>query len=485
MRNCFRVRRYSIFGESSMEIESASVSATATEITRPLVVSRPSRKISLAGIRPWTWFVIDYAIAYASATLAFTMTPHALYIGGLDNEHVGQAGFCFGLALLVALVAHIAGLHELNQRRQSFGLLARCFMVSLAAVVIINAELLFVHYMKVGRLITIFTLVGCTGGLFLFRALIVGFVVRNNFIAAIVGSREYIDRALESLGTSEAHGVKIVTLDLNERPGTSIREWALQNGVDQVVVDTDDPLVPDENELLKLIDGRLKVSTYTGFVENLFERVPSQHITAQWIIDAQAEHASLYTNALKRILDVVVSSIALILLSPLVAIAALVIRLESPGAVIFRQTRVGQHGQLFTMLKLRSMRADAEKDGACWATEGDTRVTRIGQFLRNSRLDEAPQLLNVIAGQMSLVGPRPERPEFTEKLESSIPFFVHRLMVKPGITGWAQINAAYAASEADSQEKLSFDLYYVKMLSFAMDLRILLRTISSFMKGAR
>ena len=316
-------------------------------------------------------------------------------------------------------------------------------------------------------------------------SLIVGLVERNTFIAAIVGSREYIDRALESLGTSEAHGVKIVTLDLNERPGTSIKEWAFQNGVDQVVVDTDDPLVPDENELLKLIDGRLKVSTYTGFVENLFERVPSQHITAQWIIDAQAEHASLYKNALKRILDVAVSTIALILLSPLVAIAALAIRLESPGAVIFRQTRVGQHGQLFTMLKLRSMCADAEKDGACWATEGDARVTRIGQFLRSSRLDEAPQLLNVIAGQMSLVGPRPERPEFTEKLESSIPFFEHRLMVKPGITGWAQINAAYAASEADSQEKLSFDLYYVKMLSFAMDLRILLRTISSFMKGAR
>ena len=126
-----------------MDLESASVNVTSNEIARPLVVARPSRKISLAGIRPWTWFVIDYAIAYASATLAFTLTPHALHIGSLDYGHVGQAGFSFGLAMLIALVAHIAGLHELNQRRQSFGLLARCFMVSLIAVVIINACLLY------------------------------------------------------------------------------------------------------------------------------------------------------------------------------------------------------------------------------------------------------------------------------------------------------------------------------------------------------
>ncbi len=463
-----------------MELDSASVNITRTDIG-----DRPARKISLAGIRPWTWFVIDYAIAYASATLAFMLTPYALNLVSLDQEHVGQMGFSFGLALVVALVAHVAGLHELNQRKQSLSLLARCFMVSLIALVIINAELLFVHYLKVGRLITVMTMLGCTAGLFALRALIVGMVVRNTYVVAMVGSNAYTERAINYLQDSDSYGVKIITLNLTEGHTEDLRAWAIANGVDQVVIDPDDPIAPTENELLHLIDGRLTVSTYTSFVENLFERVPSKHITAKWIIDTQADHESLYKSAVKRFLDVAVAIIALALLSPLVIIAAILIKLDGPGPVVFRQTRVGQYGQLFTMLKLRSMRMDAEKDGARWATEKDNRITKVGQFLRNSRLDEAPQLLNVIVGQMSLVGPRPERPEFTKKLEENIPFFVHRLMVKPGITGWAQINAAYAANEADSETKLSYDLYYVKMLSFGMDLRIMLRTISSFADGAR
>jgi len=467
-----------------MELDTASVTATP-EVTRSFAGAKPSKKISLAGIRPWTWFVIDYAIAYVSATLAFMLTPYATELTGLENAHVGQLGFSIGLAFAVALIAHVAGLHELNQRGKSFGLLARCFFVSLFALIVVNAELLLVHYLTVGRLITVFTLIGTTFGLFALRALIVGITDRNTYVAAIVGSSEYTERAMKFLSSDEARGVKLVNLSLDKHATVNLRDWTIANGVDQVVVDTDDPMAPTQSELLNLIDGHLCVSTYTNFVENLFERVPNKHITAQWIIDTQSEHASLYKSTLKRVFDIVVATIALVLLSPLVLLAALAVKLESPGPVIFKQVRVGQYGQLFTMFKLRSMRADAEKDGARWASKEDNRVTKVGQFLRNSRLDEAPQLLNVISGSMSLVGPRPERPEFTETLESNIPFFVHRLLVKPGITGWAQINAAYAASEADSDTKLSYDLYYVKMLSFAMDVRILLRTISSFTNGAR
>jgi len=462
-----------------MDLESASVNPASRSISYP----RPSRKISLAGIRPWTWFVIDYAIAYASATLACMLTPHDVI--GIDVDHVGVIGFSFSLALVVALVAHVAGLHELNQRKSSFSLLARCFFVSLLAVVIINVELLFVHYLKVGRFISVFALLGSTVGLFTLRALLVGIAERNSFVAALVGSRQYIERAREFLKTDETGGVKIISLELGESTDINLRQWVLENGVDQVVVDTDDPQAPAHNELLKLIGGSLTVSRFTSFSENLFEKVPSQNISAQWILDTQSEHDSLYKSTLKRVMDVVISVVTLILLLPVLLIIAIVIKLDSPGPVIYRQTRVGQYGELFTMLKLRSMKVDAEKDGARWAAEKDNRVTRIGQFLRNSRLDEAPQLLNVVAGHMSLVGPRPERPEFTDQLESNIQFFVHRLLVKPGITGWAQINADYAATEADSIEKLSYDLYYVKNLSFAMDLRILLRTISRFARGAR
>jgi len=439
--------------------------------------------MSLAGIRPWTWFVIDFGIAYFSATLAFALTPHTQSIDSVD--HVGQFPFALGLALVVALTAHVAGLHELNQRRESLKLFARCLLVSVLAVVFVNAELLFVHYLKLGRLITVFALIGCVAGLFLTRTLIVGAAVRNTYMVALVGSKKYLDKATDYLKTSKADGLEIITLDFNEFPDTNLHQWVHEMGVDQVVVDTDDPLAPSENDLLKLIDGRLSIATYTSFVENLFERVPSQHITAQWVLDTQSAHASLYKTTLKRVTDLMLSLMALVLMLPVMVVVAVAIKIESPGPVVFKQRRVGQYGRLFTMYKFRSMAADAEKNGAQWATTGDSRVTRIGQFLRASRLDELPQLINVIAGHMSLVGPRPERPEFTQKLESNIPFFVHRLLVKPGITGWAQINAAYAASEEDSVTKLSFDLYYVKTLSFAMDLRIMLRTISRFAKGAR
>ena len=201
--------------------------------------------------------------------------------------------------------------------------------------------------------------------------------------------------------------MQIINLSLDQQEDVDLPEWVHANGVDQIVVDTDDPMAPTQSQLLKLIDGHLSVSTYTNFVENLFERVPNKHITAQWIIDTQSKHASLYKSTFKRVVDILVAATAMVLLSPLVLIAAIAIKLESPGPIIFRQVRVGQYGQLFTMLKLRSMRADAEKDGAQWASEVDNRVTKVGQFLRNSRLDEAPQLLNVIAGNMSLVGPRP------------------------------------------------------------------------------
>ena len=465
-----------------MEIDSITAVSGAS---RSAAQGKSARKISLAGIRPWTWFVIDYAIAYASATIAFILTPHTMRMISLEQDHVGQMAFSFGAALTVALVAHVAGLHELNQRKRSFSLLARCFFVSLLALAIVNAELLLVHYLRVGRVITIFTLLGCTVGLFTLRALLVGMVERNNYVAAIVGSTDYINHALNFLSSKKPSGMEIISLDLSEQPDIELKEWARLNGVDQMVVDTDDPLAPSQNELLNLIDGSLTVSRFTSFVENLYEKVPTQHITAQWVIDTQAEHESLYKSTLKRGLDIVIASIALVIAAPFMLIAAIAIKLESPGPVIFKQQRVGQYSRMFTMYKLRSMRTDAEKNGAQYASEQDARVTRVGQFLRASRIDEAPQLVNVLAGHMSLVGPRPERPEFTGKLESNIQFFVHRLMVKPGITGWAQINADYAVSEEDSVNKLSYDLYYIKMLSFAMDLRILLRTISRFAAGAR
>jgi exopolysaccharide biosynthesis polyprenyl glycosylphosphotransferase len=180
--------------------------------------------------------------------------------------------------------------------------------------------------------------------------------------------------------------------------------------------------------------------------------------------------------------------VLLLLTLPLMVLAAVMIRLESAGPVLYRQTRVGLHGQPFTLLKFRSMAMNAEEAGQPrWATQQDPRITRVGSFIRPMRIDELPQLINVLRGEMSLVGPRPERPMFVEELARAIPFYRERSYVKPGITGWAQVNFPYGASVEDARQKLSYDLYYVKNCSLLLDLFILLATIRVilFREGAR
>jgi exopolysaccharide biosynthesis polyprenyl glycosylphosphotransferase len=190
----------------------------------------------------------------------------------------------------------------------------------------------------------------------------------------------------------------------------------------------------------------------------------------------------------KRTLDVTASGIGLLLSAPLMGIIALAVKCSSPGPVFFRQVRVGQWEQGFEVIKFRTMREDAESiSGAMWAAEKDPRVTRIGRVLRKFRLDEMPQFMNVLKGEMSFVGPRPERPVFVEQLKQRIPYYGERHTVKPGITGWAQINYGYGASEEDALRKLEYDLFYIKQLSLFFDLFIVLKTIKTvlFGNGAR
>ena len=189
----------------------------------------------------------------------------------------------------------------------------------------------------------------------------------------------------------------------------------------------------------------------------------------------------------RRALDVIGSLLLLAFALPLLLLVAFLIKVDSTGPVLYRQSRVGLHGRIFTMLKFRSMRVDAEVAGPCWATDRDPRMTRIGAFIRATRLDEVPQLLNVLRGEMSLVGPRPERPHFVQQLAAIIPRYNERTHVLPGITGWAQINYPYGASVEDARAKLAFDLFYINNRALLLDLRILLRTIPVvlFRIGAR
>ncbi|BAO45427.1 TIGR03013 family XrtA/PEP-CTERM system glycosyltransferase [Thiolapillus brandeum] len=226
----------------------------------------------------------------------------------------------------------------------------------------------------------------------------------------------------------------------------------------------------------------------------LFERQTGQVnlrlLTPSWLIFSKRFRLDPLSQMLKRTFDILMAVIICLLTLPIMLIAALAIWVESgfKGPILFRQERVGENGETFPVLKFRSMKTDAEADGkARWATENDDRITRVGRFIRKVRIDELPQCWNVLKGEMSFVGPRPERPEFVEQLKQSIPYYDVRHAVKPGLTGWAQLCYPYGASEKDAAEKLKFDLYYVKHQSLRFDMIILLSTVEVvlFGKGAR
>lgn len=232
-------------------------------------------------------------------------------------------------------------------------------------------------------------------------------------------------------------------------------------------------------ELLECQMLGVRVSWMPDVYEKVCYYIPVQHIDPMWALHAMQARPAYNTvqRVYKRFFDLLMVILAWPFFGLALPLIALAIRLDSPGPVFYRQTRAGQGGKPFTILKFRTMRVDAEKDGkARWATEDDDRITRVGRFLRKARLDELPQLLNVLRGEMSLVGPRPERPEFIEQLEREIPFYRTRMMVKPGITGWAQIHYDYGNSMEDGLIKLQYDFYYVRYWSLWLDIYIVFQT---------
>lgn len=232
-------------------------------------------------------------------------------------------------------------------------------------------------------------------------------------------------------------------------------------------------------DLLKVRTTGIQVSDLSTFLERETGRIDLASVNPSWLIFSDGfASGRMLSSAAKRAFDIVASLLLLAITLPVILVTALLIKLESPGPAFYRQRRVGLYSQGFDILKLRSMRQDAEVGGrAVWAAKGDPRVTRIGRFIRKVRIDELPQCWTVLKGEMSFVGPRPERPQFVEELERALPFYAERHTVKPGITGWAQINFPYGASIEDARHKLEYDLYYAKNYSPFLDLLILLQTL--------
>jgi len=254
-----------------------------------------------------------------------------------------------------------------------------------------------------------------------------------------------------------------------------------QRRVDRVVVSLADArgALPMD----QLLDMKMRGVTF-DYLASVYEqytgKIAIENLRPSWLIFSAGFRATPWMLGFKRVLDVVIAIVGLVVAAPVMLLVALTVKLTSPGPALYHQQRVGERGRVFTLHKFRSMRVDAEAgSGAVWSHEGDTRTTSVGRFIRASRLDELPQLWNILRGDMSLVGPRPERPEFIQQLTELIPYYGQRHVVKPGLTGWAQVRYSYGSSVEDAMQKLQFDLFYIKNMSLALDLLIVLSTIKT------
>jgi len=326
--------------------------------------------------------------------------------------------------------------------------------------------------------------------LFRRRVVVVGTGVRAARIAELVdrGSNRYFVPKAFVHACGDLRLVMGGPLDL-DRTGDdrALARYAHEIGAREIVVATDERRGMPVGQLLHCKVEGINVVDYQTFWERENGRIDIEALQPSWLIYSDGFRISPFNDFMKRSFDILVACGLLLFTLPVMLITALAVRFESPGPVLYRQERVGRGGDSITLLKFRSMRDDAERHGIQWAANSDPRVTRVGKFIRKVRIDELPQLFNVLRGDMSFVGPRPERPFFVNQLAKAIPFYGERHSVKPGITGWAQVNYPYGASIEDAKQKLAYDLYYVKNRTLFLDFVILVHTVRVilFSEGAR
>lgn len=319
------------------------------------------------------------------------------------------------------------------------------------------------------------------------------FTASQVFISTIISIVTFKIKKLTTYGTGEMKKRIVESLpnfpeykyiDEEERKG-SLTEFIKENKISILVI-TKLKLTKEEiREILNLKLSGVEVKSYSDYMLENEAKIDVEFIDEEWLLQAygfKILHSPIHTNV-KRIFDLSMAFIIGILTLPVMGIAAIIVKLESPGPIIYSQDRVGENGKEFKVHKFRSMRNDAEKDGAKWAQKNDPRVTKFGNIMRKTRIDELPQLLNVIKGEMSFIGPRPERMVFIKELEKQIPYYNLRHMVKPGLTGWAQVMYPYGASVEDARRKLEYDLYYIKQHSLYLDLVIMILTFKTVVFG--
>jgi sugar transferase (PEP-CTERM system associated) len=442
----------------------------------------------------------------------FVYAPYlaaALRFGSSTAERATPTGNLLPTALLFGFFAVMAlfamGLYTIRQRSDAAGTVLRVVAGLVVAAALSALAYYAIPNLEIGRgMLALTTLIGIASSI-VARLLFDRIVDQDLFKRRVLvyGAGRRASSLLDLRRRSDQRGFRLVGFiptegdegstpadRLMQRPD-DLYSWVVQNPIDEIVVAMDDrrrgfPMY----EFLECRLAGIEIIELPTFLERETGKVRLDVLNPSWIIFGEGFRASLIQRAIERVVDVAVSLSLLILAAPAILLTAVAIKLEDglDAPIVYRQRRVGQHGVEFDVLKFRSMRIDAEPSGqAIWAGKDDPRITRVGAFMRKARIDELPQLINVLRGDMSFVGPRPERPEFVQKLEHTIPYYRERHSVKPGITGWAQLCYPYGSSEKDALEKLQYDLYYVKNRSLLFDLAILIQTVEVVLwgKGAR
>ena len=434
----------------------------------------------LSGIRNLKVVILvvgDVAAAY----LALVVTLFLRYGGQSFSKHWSQHFAPFTLVFALWLVIfYIVGLYELDRVRNRLELLSRAaealgaaFLVSLA-----------VFYFATDYNITPKTNLALT--IAIFGVLLVAWRL---YAFSLFSRTRFLSRLLFLGRAPEAAALCSI---LKDRPHLG---WKCVGTVSEMPTDGQLPkadtivvsrALGERADLTRALYDRFFAATtvidFSDFYESVRRTVPASALSEQWVLNNLAAQDIAAHDHLKRPLDFALAAILLVLTLPLTILTGLAVWLNDRGPIFYRQERVGRGGQPFQIIKFRTMRVDAESAGAAFASEKDPRGTGVGRFLRESRLDELPQLWNILRGDMSFVGPRPERPEFERKLAETIPLFPVRHLIRPGLTGWAQVNESYASSEEDHLRKLRLDLYYLKHHSLTLDLAIVLKTVYSVLK---
>jgi exopolysaccharide biosynthesis polyprenyl glycosylphosphotransferase len=437
---------------------------------------------------PILWASLDACMAFASMWLAFQLTPQltpsstsTLRAAGHITAatagwlHAGVA-FCLSYALGLSYYPNL-------RSRLRIVILTSPYVV--LCVVSVLALIYFAFYLQIGRYIiaisaAVFWAASTVARLLWFER------VRRSVHHVLVLGDSYVLGPLDRMLANSTFPIKVVARHVtpaNDETRSPFSKLLEEGSIHEVLVHGNNTL--NSELLLTAMDRGITVSTFDSFSERHFFKVPSEFLNPAWFFQIDLKrHHPFYTFS-KRAMDVGLALLGGILTLPVVGIAVAFIKLTSKGPAFYSQIRAGEGQRPFRIWKLRSMRVDSEKHGAQWAKVKDPRVTFVGVILRKTRIDELPQFWNILVGDMSFVGPRPERPEFVEKLAVSIPYYRQRHLVKPGLTGWAQICYRYGASEEDAREKLSYDLYYLKNASWALDLQIMMQTVGAIAKGAR